>query len=191
MVFCNLTSDDLALIANDRVALVALYNATSGSSWNTNRNWLGDAPLGQWHGVITDNNGRVAALNLSDNLLVGEIPAKLGELTNLGGLYLNDNALSGTIPVELGGLANLLELNLSDNKLTGGIPLELGNLANLGSLYLHNNRLTGEIPVALGYIANLQNLYLHGNRLTGCVPQWLNYVPYNDFNSLSIPFCGP
>ena len=44
---------------SDRDVLVALYHATNGPTWENNTNWLGDAPLGQWHGVITDPNGRV------------------------------------------------------------------------------------------------------------------------------------
>ena len=41
-------------------------------------NWLSDAPLGEWHGVITDDDGRVTELNLEPNGLSGEIPPELG-----------------------------------------------------------------------------------------------------------------
>ena len=43
----------------DRDALVTLYNATSGGGWANNDNWLSDKPLGEWHGVTTDSDGRV------------------------------------------------------------------------------------------------------------------------------------
>ncbi len=46
----------------DRTALVALYNATDGPNWVDNTNWLTDAPLGEWYGVDTDRQGRVAKL---------------------------------------------------------------------------------------------------------------------------------
>ena len=46
-------------------ALVALYNATEGGSWTTRTNWLSDRPLDEWHGVTTDSDGRVTALDLS------------------------------------------------------------------------------------------------------------------------------
>ena len=46
----------------DREALVALYNATNGENWRKNNdNWLSDAPLGEWYGVNTNDDGRVIA----------------------------------------------------------------------------------------------------------------------------------
>ena len=92
----------------DREALVALYNATDGENWNRSDNWLSDAPLGEWYGVDTNNDGRVTVLILDNNELSGEIPPELGSLANLTGeLELSDNGLSGEIPPELGSLANL------------------------------------------------------------------------------------
>ena len=41
----------------DRPVLVALYNATDGPSWKNSANWLSDKPLGQWHGVTTNESG--------------------------------------------------------------------------------------------------------------------------------------
>ena len=114
----------------DRAVLVALYNATDGPSWsNTNSwNWLSDAPLEEWHGVTTDDSGGVTELRLSHNRLSGNIPAKLGSLSNLKVLELSHNQLSGEIPPELGSLPNLEELDLSNNKLNGEMPPELGSL---------------------------------------------------------------
>ena len=57
----------------DREALVALYNTTNGENWRNNDNWLSDAPLGEWYGVNTNDDGRVIALVFDDNLLSGEI----------------------------------------------------------------------------------------------------------------------
>ena len=39
----------------DREALIALYNATDGESWNDGGSWLTDEPLGDWEGVTTDD----------------------------------------------------------------------------------------------------------------------------------------
>ena len=79
----------------DREALVALYNATNGGNWRYNDNWLSDAPLGEWHGVTTNDDGRVTVLYLNNNELSGEIPAELGSLSNLQLLSLGGNSLSG------------------------------------------------------------------------------------------------
>ena len=82
----------------DRETLVALYNATDGENWRDNANWLSDAPLGEWYGVTTDDDGRVTELRLRNSELSGEIPADLGGLSNLEGLFLSGNQLSGCIP---------------------------------------------------------------------------------------------
>ena len=51
--------------AEDRAVLVELYNATDGANWADNTNWLSDEPMREWHGVTTDDEGRVARLSLS------------------------------------------------------------------------------------------------------------------------------
>ena len=189
------TAEDGGSVASDRAALVALYNATEGGSWNTRTNWLSDRPIGEWHGVTADSRGRVTALNLVSNSLVGALPAELGDLTNLRTLILwtNDeltgpipawlgdltnlrwlilggNGLTGEIPPELAGLSNLTSLDLRGNGLTGEIPPELASLSNLQRLYLNHNGLTGEIPPELASLSNLTELYLNDNRLTGEIP---------------------
>ena len=109
----------------DREALVALYNATDGENWNRSDNWLSDAPLGEWEGVTTDDDGRVTRLHLHANDLSGEIPAELGSLSNLEALSLWNNDLSGEIPEELGSLSNLESLRLNGNELSGCVPSSL------------------------------------------------------------------
>ena len=127
----------------DRAILVALYNATDGPNWGSNIHWLSDMPLGEWHGVTTDSDGRVIHLDLGFNRLSGEIPAELGRLTNLERLWLVGNQLTGEIPAELGSLSNLEELWLDVNQLSGEIPAELGSLSNLEELWLDVNQLSG------------------------------------------------
>ena len=85
----------------DRAALAALYNATNGSGWQYDTNWLSNQPLGEWEGVSTDADGRVTDLRLGDNQLSGSIPSELGNLANLEWLYLRDNQFSGCVPVKL------------------------------------------------------------------------------------------
>ena len=97
----------------DLVALILLYKATDGPNWNNNTNWLSNEPLGEWHGVSIDGNGRVAELYLSGNGLSGTIPSELGNLANLESLVLHHNQLSGEIPPELGNLANLVTFRLA------------------------------------------------------------------------------
>ena len=114
----------------DRAALVAFYNATGGSNWTDNTNWLSNGHIDEWYGVTTDDSGRVTELNLEENQLSGVIPSSLGDLTNLTRLNLDKNGLSGEIPATLGNLSNLTFLGLGVNEFTGLIPLQLQNLTS-------------------------------------------------------------
>ena len=80
---CSSATRRASDVNTDRAALAALYNATNGSSWRDDTNWVSNRPLGEWHGVSTDADGRVAGLDLRDNQLSGPIPSELGNLDNL------------------------------------------------------------------------------------------------------------
>ena len=165
----------------DRVALVALYNATDGPNWVDNENWLTDAPLGEWYGVRTDGRGRVIALDLRGEWdatgrewvsfgLHGRIPPELGLLAKLQFLDVSINALWGLIPPALASLQSLEVLDMSYNGLIGPIPPELATLTALKSLDLRRNRLAEPIPPEFGDLANLEELNLSHNELTGRIP---------------------
>ncbi len=159
--------------APDRDVLAKLYNATDGDNWKDSSNWLTDRPMGAWHGVGTDNTGRVRWLDLGDNQLKGAIPPVLEDLSNLSSLDLSDNQLTGAIPTVLGGLSHLRTLRLERNQLTGAIPTVLGDLSHLRTLRLEHNQLTGAIPTVLGGLSHLRTLRLEHNQLTGPIPSEL------------------
>ena len=180
----------------DREALVALYNATGGPQWKDNTNWMSDAPIDEWYGVVTgrctgtgsvlscfDDDG-VASLSLMENGLRGEIPPELSELANLVKLDLGGNELSGEIPPELGRLSNLIVLDLRGNVLSGKIPPELGNLTKLTHLVLLENALSGEVPPELGNLARLKALSLRTNQLGGEIPPELGRLSNLELLSL-------
>ena len=154
----------------ERDALITLYYATGGDDWRNNVGWLTGAPLGEWHGVTTDGDGRFIELNLEGNNLSGHVPPELGNLTDLMELDLGNNQLSGEIPPELGNLTNLTYLGLYGNDLSGKIPPELANLTGLEDLHLDLNRLSGEIPTELGNLTGLESLRLWDNDLSGEIP---------------------
>ena len=162
---------DIVTVENaDRTALVALYEATDGPNWIDNTNWLSNAPLAEWYGIVVGANGRVTDLELADNALAGEIPPELAELSGLHRLELGGNELTGSIPPELGSLAELYVLDLGNNELAGPIPSELGGLAALRQLWLQDNRFTGSIPPELGNLRNLTWLWMGANELSGPIP---------------------
>ena len=114
---------------NDETALLDLYHATGGPTWNRHCRWATDSPLHEWYGVSVDSQGRVIRLDLACNGMVGEIPDTLGSLQKLSALDLSGNSLSGSIPNSLGRLTDLRWLDLSDNQLGGPIPPSLGHLS--------------------------------------------------------------
>ena len=168
----------------DRAALVALYNTTGGANWTDNRNWLSNAPMVEWYGVITDASGRVIELNLDSNQLTGTIPSSLGNLSELTSLFLHSNQLTGSLPSSLGGLSNLEVLSLGGNQFTGQIPSSLGGLFNLTGMYLWGSELTGPVPSWLGNLGKLEVLSLSENQLTGTIPSSLGNL--SELTSLSL-----
>ena len=144
-IYQNLHGRPVGYVNPDRSALEALYNATNGDGWANNRNWLReDGALVEWVGVdVHALNGRVFALDLSDNLLAGRIPPEMGEVAYLQDLRLANNQLTGEVPGELGDLLSLEYLNLLGNQLTGCIPDSLRR-ARVFSFLLF----CGELPLA-------------------------------------------
>ena len=180
----------------DRDILVALYNATDGDNWTDNTNWLGDEPLGDWHGVTTDADGQVTGLSLGRNNLTGAIPSQLGSLSDLETLWLGDNQLTGAIPAELGSLSNLDYLGLESNALTGAIPTELGNLSSLTWLALNGNQLTGALPQSFTSLSALDDFAFSDNSGL-CAPTdaafqaWLQGISNSNMSiEVAVPF-GP
>lgn len=93
--------------------MVALAQATGPvSRWAAREGWLsGAVPHCRWHGVSCDAAGRVTAVRLDLNQLVGTLPGPaLGALTQLRTLTLRHNGLRGAVPSELGTLRRLRRL---------------------------------------------------------------------------------
>ena len=129
-------------VAGDKAALAALYNATDGANWTTNTNWNSEQPLGGWHGVTTNGDGRVTALALNDNGLDGTLPAALGDLTALEQLDLGANDLSGALSEEIADLTSLTSLLLNESRaLTGALSDGLRELSDLNTVRIQDTEL--------------------------------------------------
>ncbi|KAF5744316.1 LRR receptor-like serine/threonine-protein kinase GSO1 [Tripterygium wilfordii] len=129
-----------------------------------------DPCSGSFDGVACNEFGNVANISLQGKGLSGRLPAALGGLRNLTGLYLHFNTLNGEIPAELAQLSQLSDLYLNMNNLSGKIPPQIGNMPNLQVLQLCYNKLTGSIPTQLGSLNTLSVLTLQSNQLTGAIP---------------------
>ena len=87
---------------SDAAVLKSLYEVASGPDWTNASGWLAGPVLAEWHGVLTDSEGRVTALDLNRNGLTGALPPNLGRLDRLTDLHIADNAgLSGNLPPSL------------------------------------------------------------------------------------------
>ena len=175
-------------VESDRAALVALYNATNGANWQNRTNWLSEEPIGDWYGVVTNDNGRVRELHLGDNGLTGTLPPEVGSLSRLSNVHFWSNALTGPIPRAFWSLP-LGFVALDDNQVTGTLPPEVGDLVDLHWLGLGNTAMTGPLPQSM---TNLSLKYL---RITGsylCAPAddgvqaWLETI--GEFHGDT---CGP
>ena len=161
---------------SDSLALVELYNSTSGGSWNNV--WDLMTPINSWYGVTTNTNGCVNQLNLNNNNLVGTLPDL--NLPNLTNLELGDNILSGNIP-DFSYLTNATVVNLYQNNFNGSIP-NFSNLNSVTQLMLDRNNLSDTIPNFTN-LGTLQQLFLGNNNLTGAIPDFTNLSYLNIFSA--------
>uniref|UniRef100_A0A0E0PEV9 non-specific serine/threonine protein kinase n=1 Tax=Oryza rufipogon TaxID=4529 RepID=A0A0E0PEV9_ORYRU len=88
----------------------------------------------------------------------------------MSGIDLSGNMLSGEIPWELGNLSHIKSLNLSNNFFTGQIPASFANMSEIESLDLSHNELSGLIPWQLTKLSSLAVFSVAYNNLSGCIP---------------------
>ena len=95
-------------------------------------------------------------LDLTDNMMTGSLPPKIGDLQNLRNLSTCEktNSLVQFLQA-LGNSKSWRNIALQSNHLNGTIPTELGLLEDLEYLYLHSEQFDGEIPTELGLLTNL------------------------------------
>ncbi|KAI4347056.1 hypothetical protein L6164_007905 [Bauhinia variegata] len=112
-------------------------------------------------------------LDLSQNLLTGNIPEDLGKLKNVTGFALQMNQLSGPIPESLARLPALVDFVVFSNKLSGTLPLDFGLYSRLETFQVASNSLTGRLPANLCYQGKLVGLTAYDNKLSGELPESL------------------
>ncbi|XP_047947660.1 receptor-like protein EIX2 [Salvia hispanica] len=115
-------------------------------------------------------HGHLEYIDLSNNLLAGDVPNCWKNIPNLHSLNLANNSFSGEIPASLGTLHNLGALQMHGNELCGELPYTLRLCQALQMIDVGGNKLTGEIPTWIGQLYKLQILNLRGNKLHGEIP---------------------
>lgn len=169
----------------DSLALVTLYNATSGPSLWRNK-WTLTEPIDNWHGVYLEGTNCVRNLLLNYNNLTGQIPPEIGNLSELIRIDLGSNPLSGGIPNELGNLMQLQVLRMGGNYMMGGtLPPSLGNLSQLREIWIWGCNIQGSIPSSYSALDSLRVLLLPSNQLSGDLPEWIAHLPELTYVNLS------
>ena len=168
MAPCDLVTD---IPQAECEALVDFALSTGVVEWSDNSGWLepGLALACSRHGVSC-SSGRVSALDLTVNHLVGHIPDSLVALQSLTRLNLAGNGLSGTLPAFLSELPALHNLALSVNHFTGALPSAWANMDQLRILRVSANRISGGLPPWIGNLSALEHLDLSQNPLGGSIP---------------------
>jgi hypothetical protein len=93
-------------------------------------------------------------------LKIKDLPADLGNLTNLESLILSDNVIEN-LPESLGNCTKLETLDVKDNLLST-LPTSFGNLQNLKNLNVKANEIT-QFPANFSNLLKLENLDLSFN----------------------------
>ena len=188
------------LVVAPREELVDVYEALGGSGWANAENWGTDAPVDEWYGVTTDEEGRITGLDLSDNGLTGPIPPELGRLESLEVLDLSGNGITAGA-VEAQGPWGPTPDGFSPYGVEGsamaalggaGWPLDMASPGLFRYAYQQETEpevcaypagplvpgdgLTGSIPPALGALKRLRILDLSYNSLTGSIPPELGNI---------------
>ncbi|KAH7690680.1 Leucine-rich repeat protein, partial [Dioscorea alata] len=130
----------------------------------SNNNLSGELPLS------LRNCRALTTLDLGQNKLSGRIPTLLAQsLLNLEVLRLRFNMLVGDIPPELGNLTNLRVIDFAYNLLSGTIPYSLGNLRAMkfAPTIFYNTKVALEIydKISFDYVDNMEILYMISNKL--------------------------
>ncbi|GLT85362.1 hypothetical protein SLE2022_035530 [Rubroshorea leprosula] len=148
--------------------------------------------ISQVQSNFSHNWSHLFYLDLSENLLSGEMFQLLSEAQNLKFLNLAYNGFPRQKfpPVEM--LTSLEYLNLSKTNLTGHIPGKISELSNLHALDLSANHLAGQIPSLS--LKNLNVLDVSLNNLSGEIPvsllERLQWMERFNFSSNNLTLCA-
>ncbi|KAL4382509.1 hypothetical protein S245_014166 [Arachis hypogaea] len=124
------------------------------------------------------NKTTLQSLVISNNLLIGKIPALICNLQSLGSLDLSSNNLVGMIPSCLGSFSRSLHiLRLAGNKLIGNIPQNYAKENALQWIDFSSNKLCGQLPRSFVNCRMLEVLDVSHNHFNDSFPFWLGSLP--------------
>ncbi|PON50875.1 Tyrosine-protein kinase [Trema orientale] len=117
--------------------------------------------------LVGINSTSLQYLNLSSNSLSGTLPTILKSCLLMD---LSKNMISGDISIMQNWEANLEFLDMSSNKLSGSLPNLSSNFQSLTTINLSNNSLGGALPSILDTCPKLSMVDLSLNEINGSIP---------------------
>jgi hypothetical protein len=139
--------------------------------------------------VLGINSTTLNVLNLSSNSLSGSLPTKVGSCVIMD---LSSNMIRGDISIMENWLPELQVLDLSSNKLSGNFPNLTSQFDRITTLTLRNNSLVGTLPLTLGSHPSLSLVDLSLNELSGPIPDsFFTSVTLTRLNLSGNKFSGP
>ncbi|KAL6989196.1 hypothetical protein U1Q18_014949 [Sarracenia purpurea var. burkii] len=112
----------------------------------------------------------LSVISLAYNNLSGEVPSSMRSLLQIEALQLCINNFSGKFP-PLEGCTLLKFIDLGGSRLTGEVPSWIGrNLTSLIVFSLRPNEFNGSIPQLVCHLSRIQILDLSQNDLSGNIP---------------------
>ncbi|KAM6554974.1 hypothetical protein CsatB_015736 [Cannabis sativa] len=143
------------------------FNQTS------NLNFL-DLSSNQFHGRIPPSLSNVNMLILSNNRFI-DVKSFLcyPSQGSIKVLDISNNMLSGNLPNCHWHMKELIVLKLDNNNLSGIIPRTIGLSYGIQYLLLGHNNFSGKLPSSLKKCKQLQVLDVEYNNLEGNIPSWI------------------
>ena len=121
-------------------------------------------------GSLPSSVGRCLIVDLSRNMLSGDVSAMQSWEASLEILDLSSNKFSGSIPNLTSLFHSLTTFSMQNNSLEGILPPVLGSYERLSAIDLSLNKFDGPIPPSFFTSMTLTNLNLSGNQFVGSIP---------------------
>ncbi|MED6131023.1 hypothetical protein PIB30_006351 [Stylosanthes scabra] len=164
-------AESLDLCSNKFLDL-ALFVCSNGTAERLGQLDISDNILSGQIPNCWSNFKSLAYIDVSNNNFSGQVPTSMGLALELRVLILRNNSFSGELPISLKNCTNLVMLDAGENKLSGIIPPWIGSsLQQLQMLSLRKNLFFGSIPSALCSLTRLYFLDLSVNLIKGQIPK--------------------
>ncbi|KAK9822777.1 hypothetical protein WJX74_007857 [Apatococcus lobatus] len=115
-------------------------------------------------------------LELSSNMMTGQLPNAYGTLPQLRTVDLSGNGFSGAFPATWASSTSMLGIMVQNNLLSGSLPTTWDPAFQLEVLDISGNNFTGTIPGQIGGLSNLIIFNAQANRFSGSLSDYAFYV---------------